>query len=575
MNLSYLTLKRLTQELDLAVKGKQVKSAVMLNAHDLLLRFENPPGLLLSASPTLGRITLTSQMPVDELDVPGWVQKHVIYSTIEAVTLLPYERVVELTLTRRDRLGGKSSCRLISEVMGRYSNTILVSVPDNRILGACRRIGERVNRQRQVQPGRPYVGPPPLNRPLPEEVTEGQIKSALLENPENPSESLARSVAGLDRLVSSELLEQAGIQEGQPPQPATISNLRRDLESFFDSPPYADKPSIFRVEKRFILCTMDLPQTNHEVVKQFDSVSTGIEGLAEIELAEGASQSRKGEIEKELRQVLTGIQRKIAKIKSDIEDADNADLYEKYGNILMANLHLVKIGMESVTLPDIYDADSPQVTIPLEIKRPPNENARSYLKKSRKAAKGRPILERRLEKSKSDEAGLKSDIQRLQEISQDELAEFQSALIDKGVLRPGKKTEAGKKRQAEAGGIHPRRYRTSDGWSVLVGRSNSENDRLTAGAAREDIFLHAQGCPGSHVILKTGGRSGAPPKNTLEEAARLAAYWSKARNSRTVPVNYTEVRHVNKPRGAAPGLVRIRNEKTLFVTPGEISKEQE
>jgi len=118
-----------------------------------------------------------------------------------------------------------------------------------------------------------------------------------------------------------------------------------------------------------------------------------------------------------------------------------------------------------------------------------------------------------------------------------------------------------------------RRYRTSDGWSVLVGRCNAENDRLTAGAAREDIFLHAQGCPGSHVILKTDGRSGGPPRKTLEEAARLAAYWSKARNSKTVPVNYTEVRHVNKPRGAAPGLVNIRNEKTLFVTPGEISKE--
>ena len=98
---------------------------------------------------------------------------------------------------------------------------------------------------------------------------------------------------------------------------------------------------------------------------------------------------------------------------------------------------------------------------------------------------------------------------------------------------------------------------------------------MTKASAKDDIFFHAQGCPGSHVILQRGGKPDTPPRTTLEEAASLAAYWSKARGSKTVPVNYTEVRHVQKPRNAPPGLVTIRNEKTLFVAPGEIKRADE
>lgn len=575
MNLSYLTLRRLTHELDAAITGKQVKAATMPNSHDLYLHFEDSPGLLLSASPSLGRIALTRNIPEGEQDLPGWVQKHLVHSVVDSVAQVPYERIVELTLSKRDRLGGRATYRLISEVMGRHSNIILVSEPENRVLEACRRIGEKVNRQRQILPGKPYVGPPPLHRPLPDEVTESQLETALVEESSNPSDALGKCIAGLDRLVSAELLHNSGIQPGQPPSGNALTTLRTKLVSFFSNPPYLTDPVIIRSGKRLVLCTLDLPGTEPEVVERFDSVSNAIEALAQMELREGSALSRKGEIERELRQVLSGIQKKTLRIESDIKDGENADLYEKYGNILMANLHLVKIGMDAVTLPDVYDESAPPVTIPLAVKRPPNENARSYLKRSRKAIKGRPILLKRREASRADEASVVSYIGKLESVTEKDLAGFQATLIEKGFLKPGKKTAEGKRRQAEAGGIHPRRYRTSDGWSVLVGRSNSENDRLTAGAAKEDIFLHAQGCPGSHVILKSSGRADGPSKKTLEEAASLAAYWSKARNARTVPVNYTEVRHVNKPRGAAPGLVRIRNEKTLFVTPGVISKEEE
>ncbi len=575
MNLGYLTLRRLTEELGRAVVGKQVKAAAMRGEHDLILDFENAPGILLSASPVLGRICLSHQKANGDQDLPAWVTKFVVHGVIESVDQVPFERVIVLKFSKRDRLGGKSSCRLITEVMGRNSNVILVSEPDGRVEGALRRISERVNRKRQILPGKPYVGPPPLNRPLPEEVSVAQLETALQSNPSTPADALQKCVAGMDKLIAGDLLHQSGIIAGGAPSESSLSTLSRLLAEFFEAPAYLDRPSITRSGKRFSVCTVRLPNAAPDIIEQFDTVSEAIEELAVIEVREAGTGSRKGEIEKELRTVLEGIQRKMIRIESDIEDSQNADLYEKYGNILMANLHEIKSGMDTITLPDIYDADAPPVTIPLNLKRLPHENARTYLKRSTKARKGGPILENRLEKSRAEQKELESSLNQIDQVTQQDLEAFQDRLITKGYLRPRKKTPEAKRRKVAEGGIHPRRYRTSDGWSVLVGRNNTENDRLTAGAAREDIFLHAQGCPGSHVILKSAGNAGSPPKKSLEEAARLAAYWSKARNSRTVPVNYTEVRHVNKPRGAAPGLVRIRNEKTLFVNPGEISKEED
>ena len=135
MNLSYLTLQRLSDELHTAFSGKPVKAASMQNAHDLVLHFGQQSGLLLSASPNLGRIASCLHTTEGEPELPGWVQKHVVHSFVESITQVPYERIIVLSLLSRDRVGGKSRCRLIVEVMGRNSNIILVSEPENRIIG--------------------------------------------------------------------------------------------------------------------------------------------------------------------------------------------------------------------------------------------------------------------------------------------------------------------------------------------------------------------------------------------------------------------------------------------------------
>ena len=237
----------------------------------------------------------------------------------------------------------------------------------------------------------------------------------------------------------------------------------------------------------------------------------------------------------------------------------------------MAGLHRIRLGDASVTLPDVYNPAGPPATIPLKTNKLPHENAAAYLKRSRKAEKARPILTRRLEATRTEHATVEALLERLEKtISQDELTILRNELTETGWLKSRKrKPTSGRNVPSET---NPRRYLTSDGWTILVGRNNVENDRLTKASAKDDLFFHAQGCPGSHVILRREGKHQRPSDTALREAASLAAYWSKARHSKTVPVNCTEVRYVQKPRGAAPGLVTIRNETTLFAAPHQLKR---
>ena len=576
--LSYFTLRRLTEELQKALKRQRILDAFLTGPHDLYLNVGGSDHLHLSASPGRGRIAFSREPQQDERGRPYWIEKYLLNATIESVDQVPLERIVFLTLVKRDRLGGETRCRLIVEAMGHHSNVVLVAEPEGRVLDALRRVGGRMSRKRQVLPGKPYLPPPPLNRLHPTEVTSAALGEALDRQRDAPAEALLHTVAGLDLLAARELLHRAGIREGQAAPPGAIDRLQVALKALFEAPPFlegaVELPA--SVDHRAEICVLALQHRAGEALRSFSSVSDAIEAVVQKEQQGQVLRAKRKKVEQTLNRYLTSMDTKIAKIEADLKDMEQADRYEKYGSLLMSNLHHVAPGATSATLSDLFNPEGPPVTIPLAPNRLPLENARDYLKRSRKAKKGAPILARRLEAARQDRARLQACLDRLETLIQEkDLIAFQEELENAGLIRSGQFRQKGQKGTPGGKNIHPRRYRTSDGWTVLVGRNNSENDRLTKASAKDDIFFHAQGCPGSHVILQRGGKPDTPPRTTLEEAASLAAYWSKARGSKTVPVNYTEVRHVQKPRNAPPGLVTIRNEKTLFVAPGEIKRADE
>ncbi len=574
MNLSPLTLRKLCDELRPQIDHRLIRDVYFVGQYDLYFYLGDAGYLLLSAHPGRSCLMLT-QLPDDtqRVRIP-WADRYLRGGGIIGIDHVPHERIVHLVVRKRDRIGTATDSRIICELINRYANVVLVDMRTERILGSLRSIRARQNRVREISPGKIYQPPPALDR-TPPESADVQSLSFLIDIPEDArADALVQHIAGLDLLSARELLHIAGFGEKRSLVASDLANFLEIIRAFFAKPPFYDGGLRVREgDNRNAVCALDIRHT--QVEQRYDTLSEAISDVVACEVQSEALKGRKKNIEKDLKNRLSVCERKIGRIRADIDDADNADLYEKMGNVLMCHIAQIPPNVDTITLPDVFDPSCEDMDISLNPRRTASENASAYLKRAQKARKGAPILAKRLEDAQRERDKIQRYADRLNAIhSEDAFDEIRRELEDARLIKaPKKRPQVRSKRQS--GDIHPRRYRTRDGWRVLVGRNNAENDRLTKSSGRDDLFLHVHGCPGSHVILKRDGKADRPSRKTLEEAASLAAYWSKARGAQSVPVNYTEVRYVRKPRGAPPGLVAIRNEKTVMVSPRELKREDE
>lgn len=574
MNLSPLTLRRLCDELRPQIDHRLIRDVYLVGQYDLYFYLGDAGYLLLSAHPGRSCLMLT-QLPDDtqRVRIP-WADRYLRGGGIIGIDRVPHERIVHLVVRKRDRIGTATDSRIICELINRYANVVLVDMRTERILGSLRSIRARQNRVREISPGKIYQPPPALDR-TPPESADVQSLSFLIDVPKDVrADALVQHIAGLDLLSARELLHIAGFGEKRRLFASDLANFVEIIRAFFAKPSFYDGGLRVREgDNRNAVCALDIRHT--QVEQRYDTLGEAISDLVACEVQSEALKGRKKNIEKDLKNRLSVCERKIGRIRADIDDANNADLYEKMGNVLMCHIAQIPPNVDTITLPDVFDPSREDMAISLNPRRTASENASAYLKRAQKARKGAPILAKRLEDALRERDKIQRYADRLNAIhSEDAFDEIRRELEDARLIKaPKKRPQVRSKRQS--GDIHPRRYRTRDGWRVLVGRNNVENDRLTKSSGRDDLFLHVHGCPGSHVILKRDGRADRPSRKTLEEAASLAAYWSKARGAQSVPVNFTEVRYVRKPRGAPPGLVAIRNEKTVMVSPRELKREDE
>lgn len=571
MNLSPLTLRRLCDELRPQIDHRLIRDVFLVGQHDLFFSLGDTGHLLLSAQPSRSCLMLT-QPPIDaqRIRIP-WADRYLRGAGIIGIEHVPHERIVHLVVRKRDRIGTVTDSRIICELINRYANVVLVDMKTNRILGSLRSFRARQNRVREISPGKFYQPPPALDRMPPESAK----LSFLVDIPADArADALVQHIAGLDLLSACELLHIAGFGEKRALSTSDLANFAEIIRTFFANPPFYDGGLRVREgNNRSAVCALDIRHT--QIEQAYRTLGEAISDVVAGEVQAEALKGRQKNIEKDVKNRLTICERKIGRIRADIDDASNADLYEKMGNVLMCHIAQIPPNVDTITLPDVFDPASEDMVVSLNPRRTASENASAYLKRAQKARKGAPILAKRLEVAQRERDEIQQYIDRLNTVrSEAEFDEIRQELEDARLIKaPKKRPQARSKRPS--GDIHPRRYRTRDGWRVLVGRNNAENDRLTKSSGRDDLFLHVHGCPGSHVILKRDGRADHPSRKTLEEAASLAAYWSKARGAKSVPVNYTEVRYVRKPRGAPPGLVTIRNEKTVMVSPRELKREDE
>lgn len=252
---------------------------------------------------------------------------------------------------------------------------------------------------------------------------------------------------------------------------------------------------------------------------------------------------------------------KIKKLEKTLDYSENAKEFQLYGELLTANLYMLKKGDKEAEVINYYDEESKTVTIPLNPNKTPSENAQMYFTKYQKAKNSVEVVKEQIRLAEEEIAYFDQLIQQLSSASTKDIHEIREELVEGKYLRP--KQQRGQKKQKQHVPVLEQ-YESSRGLTILVGKNNKQNEYLTTkAAARDDLWFHTKDIPGSHVVIK----SSDPDEQSILEAAAIAAYFSKAKDSGSVPVDYTKIRHVKKPNGAKPGFVTYDSQHTVFVTP--------
>lgn len=565
MSYGTLIMQAVTAELQEILPGAIVQKVTEPARGEVVLNlYQNGRqlNLLLSIDSRYARVHITALPRKDKgPNIPPspfcmLLRKYLIGSRIASFSNPPLERVMELAFAAPD---GLPPVKIIAEIMSRRSNIILIG-EDQAILGALRLVSWDKNPVRAIFPGEKYRPVPTQSKLNPLLMSEEEFLVYYQENREKtvkPENALIATVDGISPLIARELLYRSSQGALNDSEKYTI--LYREVQKLFaDAERKNLKPVL--LPDRNIYAATSLLHLSKEKQVEYDSVNQLLDlyysGLI------------RSETEKALRELLqnavlrrlNALRRKELALKNDLKTAGLASQHRLYGELLLAYGDQVLKGAESALLPDLYNPDQ-KILVPLNPSRTAAANAQHYFNRYRKAKKGREEIRRQLKITGLEAEYCRALLYSIENNEGSSLAEIRQELVDANYLRDRQK---GKKRELTA--PQPLVYKTSSGKSILVGRNNRQNDHVTFKAAvRKDIWLHIRQLPGSHVVLK---ETGWPPlKEDLEEAAFLAAYYSKGRDNNAADIDYTEVRHVRRRPGGKPGLVFYENYETITVNP--------
>lgn len=574
-----LALAAVAAELRGELLQAKVQKVYQPDKHTLVLRYHGPAGkgsLLLSSHPQNGRMHKTETSRENPAKAPLFamvLRKWLDGAKIVDIAATDCERVAALSFDARDELGDTVRLRLIIEIMGKHSNIILVG-PDGLIIDGIRRYGSALSRYREVLPGKPYREPPPQRRaPLPP-ADEAALAELLYAAGDacTLAEALRRQIAGISPLLAAHLAQSAGLAPESAVEQlgaAEIDNLYQALRRLRQTLDHAAfQPTLLYAQGRpaDFAAIAPLPWQDSETAAAA-SMNSAVETLYAAREAEQAFHARQQQLAKQLRHHINRLTRKISLQEGDLAQCEAADAYKEAGDLLAANLYHLQKGMQEAALPSFYQPEQ-TVVVALDPALSPQENVQRYYRRYAKAKHSRGLIEQQLEANREELAYILSIEQALQDSgSQSELDELERECAAAGYLRlPQAGRPGGKKQTDKQAALPPRRYRTSDGLLVLIGRNNKQNDRLSLRlAAPHDLWLHTQKIPGSHAILVTEGRE-APARSILE-AASWAAWFSKARESGQVAVDTLPAGRLKKPPASRPGYVIYTGQRTLYVKP--------
>lgn len=532
--------------------------------------------LLLSAHPVRCRVHLTERAYPNPLSPPTFcmvLRKHLEGSKLVKISQPALERQLEFSFEARDELGNSREKVLICEIMGKHSNILLVDKETNTIIDAIKRYTHTVSQHREVLPGRPYVPPPEQKKVNPLLLDAEQFQQLLLQCPLHwtVDKGLLNIVQGFSPQTCKEIIVRAGLDTetridtcGQ----YEIAALWLALEGLVSTIRNANfKPTIIRKDARLVaFAPVELKQFHNLEQIHFASTSQALDHYFQSHEEWEAFQTGQHDLKKRLEQEINRFRKKISIQEETLASASQAEQYRIFGELITTNIYRIKQGQKELIAENFYDPQSPRVTIPLDPERSPAANAQVYFKRYNKAKKSARQAAVHLAKNREDLDYLESVLQSVTQAQNiEDLQQLTQELEKTGYIRKSKPHQENTKENTYQS--RPFSFNSFNGYLIYVGKNNTQNDFLTLKVAKpDDLWLHVKDLPGSHVVICKKDKKEIPLPD-LKEAALLAAYFSKGKESSNVPVDYTLVKHVRKPKGARPGMVVYEHHNTLYVTP--------
>jgi predicted ribosome quality control (RQC) complex YloA/Tae2 family protein len=562
-------LETIVNELTSLISGHRPAKVVQIGATDLMIDFHLRDGrwLYISTDPQRLALYLTSRSPREVSDQPrsdtsftSLFKKYFSAARLTRIEKLGYDRVVDFQYAVEDI---SIVINLIVMLTGRAANLLLVD--QSKVIASLRERDDPILIYREPQP--------PADKIDPFLCSEAKLDGLIRLSNGDVAEAANKHLIGFSQVYAKEM---AFLARRVGPDQA----LRTVLTAIFDSKPnpgiYSPVP-IEELKKEagrnemIMLSPIKFEHLPGQIRTEFPTINEAADAYYTLLDHRREFQGLKQKLNSHISSRIKKQHALISNLRRDREKLGNAPTYQRYGELLLANLHQAVKTETGFTLTDFFAEDQPTIEIPSADKGTPQDAAEHYFRLARKARNGLAAIDSRLPEIERELKTLDEHLARIEHLTGlDELDAFAARLALPGrIQKRDLKKPAGTKKAKEERLTGVRRYRSSDGFEILVGRTDRDNDHLTFRLAKSfDIWFHAADYPGSHVVLRNPQRKPVPPR-AITEAAQLAAKFSQAKGSTKVAVNYCERKFVSKMKGFAPGQVRLSSFKTVLVEPGE------
>ena len=552
-----ITISNIVKELNDTILNGRIAKIAQPENDELLLMIKPAKGqvrLVISASASLPLIYLSRDNKPSPMTAPNFcmlLRKHIANGRIVGISQPSLERIIRFEIEHLDELGDLCRKSLIVEIMGKHSNIIFCN-EKGMIIDSIKHVSAQMSSVREVLPGREYFIPDTMKKENPLDIPEENFTQELLSKPMPVGKAIYNSFTGISPVVAEEICHLAGIDSSIPASEMSadlLSHLYRQFTYFMEQVTESKfSPAIYyegNEPKEF--SSLPLTHFSNYQVKSFDSISEVIRTYYSSRDLITRIRQKSSDLRRVVQTALERNRKKYDLQLKQLRDTENRDKYKVYGELIHTYGYNLEDGAKELEALNYYTNE--MIKIPLDSQKTPQENAKKYFDRYNKQKRTFEALSELIKETKDEIDYLESvskslDIAR----SEDDLIQIKEELIESGFIR---RKQSSKKVKITSKPFH---YISSDGFHMYVGKNNLQNEELTFHFANGgDWWFHAKKAPGSHVIVKTNGEE--LPDRTFEEAARLAAHYSKNSGAEKVEVDYVEKKQVKKPNGSKPGFV--------------------